>query len=233
MRVKAAGIFSMGFAAGMLCLAVGLLATNSLRRTPAGTGPAMAQTMPPAPAAPPDFSTPPPAPAPAPAPSTPPLTGEADRSIPEQVAKLTVPVSGVSPHSLSTNFTEARGSHKHEAIDIPAARGTPVVAAAQGNVVKLFTSKQGGLTVYQFDDSGAWCYYYAHLDRYSPELKEGMLLRPGEMIGYVGTSGDAPANAPHLHFAVFRLGPDKKWWKGTPVDPLPLLKGQAAAGESR
>jgi peptidoglycan LD-endopeptidase LytH len=100
------------------------------------------------------------------------------------------------------------------------------MAVAEGNVAKLFTSKQGGLTVYQFDDSGTWCYYYAHLDHYQPSLKEGMLLRKGDVLGYVGTTGDAPPNAPHLHFAIFRLGQEKQWWKGTAVDPLPLLKGR-------
>jgi murein DD-endopeptidase MepM/ murein hydrolase activator NlpD len=105
-----------------------------------------------------------------------------------------------------------------------ASRGTPVLAVAEGNVAKLFTSKQGGLTVYQFDNTGNWCFYYAHLDRYAPGLKEGTLLRKGDTLGYVGTTGDAPPDAPHLHFAVFRLGPEKHWWQGTAIDPLPLLK---------
>jgi murein DD-endopeptidase MepM/ murein hydrolase activator NlpD len=98
------------------------------------------------------------------------------------------------------------------------------MAVAQGNVVKLFTSKQGGLTVYQFDDPQTMCYYYAHLDRYAPELKEGTLLRKGDVLGYVGSTGDASSEAPHLHFAVFRLGPEKQWWKGTPVDPLSFFE---------
>ena len=105
-----------------------------------------------------------------------------------------------------------------------APRGTEVLAVAQGNVVKLFTSKPGGLTVYQFDDSRSWCYYYAHLDHYAPGLKEGMLLRKGDVLGYVGSTGDASPDAPHLHFAVFELGPEKHWWQGTAVDPLPLLR---------
>ena len=105
-----------------------------------------------------------------------------------------------------------------------APRGTPVLAVAEGNVVKLFNSKRGGLTVYQFDNSATWCYYYAHLDRYAPSLKEGTLLRKGDVLGYVGSTGDASPNAPHLHFAVFQLGPEKHWWQGTAIDPLPLLR---------
>jgi len=135
-----------------------------------------------------------------------------------------MPVAGVDPSKLRSNFDEIRGGHQHEALDIMAPRGTPVMAVAQGNVVKLFTSKEGGLTVYQFDDSQTMCYYYAHLDRYAAELKEGTLLRKSDVLGYVGSTGDASPEAPHLHFAVFRLGPEKQWWKGTPIDPLPLFQ---------
>jgi murein DD-endopeptidase MepM/ murein hydrolase activator NlpD len=137
---------------------------------------------------------------------------------------MVMPVKGVDVKQLLDTFNDKRDGRKHEALDIPAARGTPVVAAVEGNVVKLFHSKPGGLTVYQFDDSRNYCYYYAHLDRYAPGLQEGTLLRQGDVLAYVGTSGNAPPNTPHLHFAVFRLGPEKKWWKGEPLDPLPLLK---------
>src|SRR5207248_9923842 len=92
-----------------------------------------------------------------------------------------------------------------DGLDTPAAKGTPVKAVAEGNVVKLCTSKQGGLTVYQFDDTQTFCYYYAHLDHYAPGLKEGTLLRKGDVLGYVGSTGDASPSAPHLHLAVFRL----------------------------
>jgi murein DD-endopeptidase MepM/ murein hydrolase activator NlpD len=134
-----------------------------------------------------------------------------------------MPVAGVDPRKLHSNFAQMRGDHPHEALDIMAPRGTEVRAVAEGNVVKLFTSKPGGLTVYQFDDSRTWCYYYAHLDGYAPGLKEGMLLRQGDVLGYVGSTGDASPAAPHLHFAVFQLGPEKHWWQGTAVDPLPLV----------
>jgi murein DD-endopeptidase MepM/ murein hydrolase activator NlpD len=153
--------------------------------------------------------------------------GEADRLLPENppLPHLHLPIAGLDVHSLHDSFSEHRDGRLHEALDIPAPRGTPVVAATQGNVVKLFNSKRGGLTVYQFDDSQTYCYYYAHLDRYATGLHEGVLLRPGEVLGYVGTTGDAAGGAPHLHFAVFRLDAKKKWWQGTALDPLPLLAG--------
>jgi len=145
-------------------------------------------------------------------------------SQPGSLPTLAMPIAGVDPHTLHSNFSESRGGHTHEALDIMTPRGTPVLAVAEGNVVKLFNSKPGGLTVYQFDNTQKWCFYYAHLDRYADGLKEGMLLRKGEVLGYAGSTGDASPNAPHLHFAVFELGPEKSWWKGTAIDPLPLLK---------
>jgi murein DD-endopeptidase MepM/ murein hydrolase activator NlpD len=165
------------------------------------------------------------------APPPPLLTGEANRSMPEPKTPaektpphLAMPLAGINPNSLSDTFYDKRDGHEHDALDIPSPRGTPVLAVAQGNVAKLFTSKDGGLTVYQFDDTQAWCYYYAHLDRYAPGLVEGTLLRKGEVLGYVGSTGNASPSAPHLHFAVFELQPDKKWWHGKAIDPLPLLK---------
>jgi peptidoglycan LD-endopeptidase LytH len=155
----------------------------------------------------------------------PPLRGEADRiAAGPPPLRLAMPIAGIDPGKINDTFEERRGGHKHEALDILAPRGTPVVAVAEGNVARLFNSKQGGLSVYQFDNSRTWCYYYAHLERYAPGLKEGTLLRKGDVLGFVGTTGNAPANTPHLHFAVFRLGPEKKWWKGTAIDPLPLLQ---------
>ncbi len=151
--------------------------------------------------------------------------GGADRIAQEKAPfHLAMPIAGIDPHTLTDTFQEIHNGHKHEALDIMAPRGTPVLAVAEGNVAKLFNSKQGGLTVYQFDDSRTYCFYYAHLDRYAPGLKDGVLLRKGEVLGYVGSTGDAQPDAPHLHFAVSKLGPDKKWWDGTAIDPLPLLQ---------
>jgi murein DD-endopeptidase MepM/ murein hydrolase activator NlpD len=140
------------------------------------------------------------------------------------LAPLLLPVQGAHSKELKDNFEEARdGSRRHEAIDILAPRGAPVLAATDGTVAKLFTSQAGGLTVYEFDPAKNFSYYYAHLDRYAPGLAEGQALRRGDRIGDVGTSGNAPKNTPHLHFAIFRLGPDKRWWEGEPVNPYPLL----------
>lgn len=136
---------------------------------------------------------------------------------------LRIPVEGVKTQELVNTFDEKRGSRKHEALDILAPRGTPVVAAGDGTVVKLFTSAAGGLTVYQFDPAREFCYYYAHLDCYAKGLTEGMRVKKGDRLGEVGTTGNAPPDTPHLHFAVFKLGPEKQWWKGTPVNPFPVL----------
>lgn len=135
---------------------------------------------------------------------------------------MIVPVAGVARSAVRDTFHETRGSRRHEAIDILAPTGTPVIATDDGVVKKLFTSKPGGLTVYQFDPDQRFCYYYAHLDRYAPGLHEGQLLRRGEVLGYVGTTGNA-GNTPHLHFALIRLDKDRRWWKGTYVNPYPSL----------
>jgi murein DD-endopeptidase MepM/ murein hydrolase activator NlpD len=138
-----------------------------------------------------------------------------------------VPVQGVTPAQLSPTFTDARSEGRvHEAIDIMAPTGTPVLAVADGHVEKLFDSRQGGLTIYQFEPGGRHAYYYAHLDRYAPGLAERQQVRQGQVIGYVGSSGNADPSAPHLHFAVFVLGPEKQWWKGTAIDPYPLFTGR-------
>jgi murein DD-endopeptidase MepM/ murein hydrolase activator NlpD len=141
-----------------------------------------------------------------------------------QPAKLMVPVEGMALSSIKDNFDQPRGAERHhEALDIMAPKGSKVLAASDGKVVKLFTSKPGGLTVYQFDPTEKYAYYYAHLDHYADGIKEGMDVKRGDLIGYVGATGNADPNAPHLHFAVFELTPEKQWWKGTPVNPYPLL----------
>ena len=140
---------------------------------------------------------------------------------------LIVPVSGIRADQLLNTFDDARGGERvHEALDIMAAAGTPVVAVADGQIEKLFTSDAGGLTIYQFEPSGRLAYYYAHLQAYAPGLHEKQAVKQGELIGYVGSTGNASPEAPHLHFAVFELGPEKQWWKGTPRNPYPLLGGK-------
>jgi murein DD-endopeptidase MepM/ murein hydrolase activator NlpD len=139
--------------------------------------------------------------------------------------KLLIPVDGVRPGTLRDTYEDTRGdgTRSHEALDIMAPRGTPVRAVEDGTIAKLFTSKAGGLTIYQFDPSGTFCYYYAHLDRYAPDLTEHRDVKKGEVLGYVGSTGNASPDAPHLHFAVFRLGPERLWWKGDSLDPFPLF----------
>src|SRR5438105_2692996 len=205
MRLKVFTAFAFGFAAGAICVGAALWWTGRLPTAHAPETQILLVANP-EPAAE-ILRNPPPQ---IPAPATTPLEGDTS-------ARLAMPIAGVDPMKLHSNFEEMRGGHRHEALDIMAPRGTPVMAVAQGNVVKLFNSKPGGLTVYQFDDSQTMCYYYAHLDHYAPGLKEGTLLRKGDVLGYVGSTGDASPNAPHLHFAIFRLGPEKKWWKGTAI----------------
>ena len=138
--------------------------------------------------------------------------------------RLEVPVAGVDRDDLRDNFADARdGGRTHEAIDIMAPRGTEVRAVEDGTVAKLFTSKAGGITIYQFDSTGTFCYYYAHLDRYAAGIAEGDQVTRGELIGYVGSTGNASDDAPHLHFAIFRLGQERQWWKGDPINPFPIL----------
>ncbi|CDS53483.1 Membrane proteins related to metalloendopeptidases [Polaromonas sp. CG9_12] len=141
---------------------------------------------------------------------------------------LLLPVPGISASELRDTFGDGRdgGQRGHEAIDILAPTGTPVLAVDDGRIVKLFLSQPGGITVYQFDPSGRLAYYYAHLERYADGLAEGQAVRRGSVIGYVGATGNARPDAPHLHFAIFRLGPEKQWWKGEPVNPFTYLGGK-------
>ena len=167
-----------------------------------------------APLAVPDVPTPPRA-----LPAPPPDLGDFARL---KARNLAIPVPGVDAGQLRDNFSEMRGGRVHEAIDILAPRGTPVLAVDDGVVQKLFTSEPCGLTIYEFDRDGAYCYYYAHLDAYADGLKEGASVKKGQVIGYVGTTGNAPPGTPHLHFTIFKLGPEKEWWKGTAFNPFPL-----------
>jgi murein DD-endopeptidase MepM/ murein hydrolase activator NlpD len=138
--------------------------------------------------------------------------------------QLLIPVLGVPAANIRDTFDEGRGTErKHEATDILAPRGTPVIAADDGAIKKLFLSKPGGITIYQFDPTETFAYYYAHLDRYADGIREGMTVHQGEIIGYVGTTGNAPPGTPHLHFGIFKLGPERRWWEGTPLNPYPLL----------
>ncbi|HEX6599727.1 MAG TPA: peptidoglycan DD-metalloendopeptidase family protein [Gemmatimonadaceae bacterium] len=139
-------------------------------------------------------------------------------------SEMIVPVSGVSRSALHDTYNELRGgTRSHEALDILAPRGTPVLSSTNGRVLKLFNSKPGGLMVYAADSTGRFILMYGHLDAYAPGLADGQPLVRGQKIGIVGTTGNAPANTPHLHFAIARSANINEWWKGTPVNPYPLL----------
>ena len=141
------------------------------------------------------------------------------------VPNLLIPVAGVRPEQLRDTFNDARSEGRvHNAIDIPAPRGTPVVAAADGRIVKLFESERGGLTIYQLSADEKLVYYYAHLDRYADNLAEGHVARRGEVIGYVGDTGNAGPGNYHLHFSISLISDPKRYWEGVNINPYPLLK---------
>jgi murein DD-endopeptidase MepM/ murein hydrolase activator NlpD len=154
------------------------------------------------------------------------LTGSAANATAIEMLRerhLKMPVD-VDRDDLRDTFSDARGaSRAHEALDIMAPRHMPVRAVEDGRIQKLFTSKPGGLTIYEFDPTETFTYYYAHLDRYAEDLHEGQMVKRGDVIGYVGSTGNASPDAPHLHFAIFRLTPERQWWKGEPINPYPVF----------
>ena len=148
-------------------------------------------------------------------------------------AGLAIPVAGIKPDELADTYTQARagGSRVHDAIDIMAPHGTPVVAAAPGTVEKLFFSKGGGgITAYIRSPDQRWIYYYAHLDEYAPGLTEGQTIARGTRIGSIGSTGNAHPSGPHLHFAVHQMAPGEDWHEGSPINPYPLLAGERSGG---
>jgi murein DD-endopeptidase MepM/ murein hydrolase activator NlpD len=140
--------------------------------------------------------------------------------------KLAFPVEGLGPKSLINTFADPRGggSRLHRAVDILAPRRTPVRAVEAGTVARLDRSAAGGISVYQFDPDERYCYYYAHLDAYAPGLTEGARVERGQLLGYVGTTGNAPRGTPHLHFAIYRLSESKQWWAGTALNPYSIFR---------
>lgn len=148
-------------------------------------------------------------------------------------AGLALPVQGVRPDQLTDTFTQARagGARRHDAIDIMAAEGTPVISASDGTVEKLFFSQGGGgMTVYVRSPDSRWTYYYAHLQGYAPGLAEGQRVKRGQLLGRVGHTGNANPAGPHLHFAINRMEPGEKWYEGSAINPYPLLAGKRASG---
>jgi len=144
---------------------------------------------------------------------------------------LALPVVGIKPDQLADTFDAARSQgRRHDAIDIMAAEGTPVIAASDGTIEKLFNSVRGGTTIYERSPDQKWMYYYAHLSAYAPGLHEGQQVKRGQVIGRVGHTGDASASGPHLHFAVNSMAPGERWWNGTAINPYPLLAGKKTNG---
>ena len=151
------------------------------------------------------------------------LPTEADLAVLQR--EMVAPVAGIAKSALRDTYNEMRGtSRRHEALDIPAPRGAAVLSATPGRVLKLFTSKAGGLMVYAADSTERFILMYAHLDAYQPGLADGQPLRRGQQLGTVGTTGNAPPTVPHLHFAIARSSDVRQWWKGAPVNPFPLLR---------
>ncbi len=137
--------------------------------------------------------------------------------------ELMVPVAGIRPDQLRDDFSAPRGARIHAALDILAPRGSSVLSADDGRIFRLRTNPAGGITIYAVDAGEQFVYYYAHLDAYRRGLREGMTVRRGEVIGYVGTTGNAPPNVPHLHFQVMKMGAGRRWWEGEPINPHPFL----------
>ena len=143
------------------------------------------------------------------------------------IVKLIIPVAGVQPTQLIDTFSEARSEGRvHDAIDIPAPGGTPVLAAADGEIVKLFQSERGGTTIYQLSADKKLVFYYAHLQSYALSLQEGQFKRQGEVIAAVGDTGNAGAGNFHLHFSIAVLADPKRYWDGSNINPYPILRGK-------
>lgn len=165
-----------------------------------------------------------------------PRTDAAPAPVPESYAtpeaalaakELIIPVKGIDPSRVRDSYTAGRGGGRtHDAVDIMAPRGTPVIAADSGTILKLRTNDAGGITIYQLDPAERFVYYYAHLDRYQDGLAEGMAVRKGAVLGFVGTTGNAPKDLPHLHFQVMLYRGRGQYWGGEPVNPHPYFKGK-------
>jgi murein DD-endopeptidase MepM/ murein hydrolase activator NlpD len=237
-RLRVASILGLTFALGALTDIVLTWRLDRRADIPDVPPATVAEGTPAAPAPPHDPTGPPPVPrleAPEPAgprleapdPEVAATTGPPGREAAIEELRergLRLPVDGIVPGDLRDTYADSRNGRSHEAIDIMAPRHTPVRAVEDGRIARLFSSAAGGLTIYLIEESETFCYYYAHLERYDAGLREGDRVARGQIIGYVGTTGNAPANAPHLHFAIFRLTSERQWWKGEPLNPYPVLR---------
>jgi len=142
-----------------------------------------------------------------------------------QTPGLIIPVAGVKPEQLTDAFLDSRSDGRiHDAIDIMAPQGTPVLAATNGKIVKFRESVPGGTTIYQLSDDGKFVFYYAHLQKRADGLSEGDPVKKGQTIGYVGDTGNAGTGNFHLHFSISRVNDPKRYWEGTYINPYPILK---------
>lgn len=143
--------------------------------------------------------------------------------------KLLMPLEKIDVERLKGSFYETHGGSQHKAVDILSPRNTPIHAVEDGTIARLFESRLGGHTIYEIDPSNRFVYYYAHLESYADGLKDGDAVKKGQVIGYVGTSGNAPPNTPHLHFSIGVMGPKKQTWKTFDIDPYEVYAAGAAS----
>jgi murein DD-endopeptidase MepM/ murein hydrolase activator NlpD len=185
-----------------------------------------------------ESAAPPAAPAPVPAPVTRPALATAVVVLSPTMAaamerlrdrQIVIPVAGVGPSSIEDTFGEPRdgGERVHGAVDILAPRNTPVIAADNGTVLRVSTNLLGGRTIYTSSEDQSFVYYYAHLDHYHSALAAGQVIQKGDTLGYVGTTGNAPKDVPHLHFQIMIWPKQGKWWDGEPINPYPFLRSTA------
>jgi murein DD-endopeptidase MepM/ murein hydrolase activator NlpD len=145
---------------------------------------------------------------------------------------LLLPVQDIEVSALTNSYSAARsGGRTHHAIDIMAPKITPVLATVDGTILKLHTNKLGGITIYETDESKSFIFYYAHLDHYETGLEEGKPVKRGDVIGYVGNTGNARGKAPHLHFSISKVLDPSKWWKGTSINPYYILTEKPYPGK--
>jgi peptidoglycan LD-endopeptidase LytH len=162
------------------------------------------------------------------------ITGDAAAERASADRRLAIPVLGIRPEQLRDTYNASRsGGRRHDAIDIHAPRGTPVLAASDGEIIKLHSGARGGISLYQLDADGVTRYYYAHLDRYADGVREGVRVRRGQVIGYVGDTGNAQPGDYHLHFSIARLSDRRRWWTGVNLNPFDLLRGMVDTRTAR
>ena len=214
---------------GFLILLISQQDHNYQSEYPASSEPPLSAPSPSAPSAPPRS----PGPIASSHTENPPPAVEAENTVSEAdlnylaTQNLLIPVAGVSASQLRDSFNQTRsGARLHQALDIMAPQGTPVLATSDGVVLKLFESLNGGITLYQLDPSSRYAFYYAHLMRYADGIAEGKRLLRGDTLGYVGDTGNAGTGNFHLHFAISKLGSPRKWSGGEPINPYPLLVGK-------